>query len=147
MRRGWRAQRWSWTSGGRVSVLAVVQEAVAVQQERYTIEQVERLLTRHLHRREELDLRGPMRERLFVRVSADVMPNPTVHDAVLERADLFRALNRIPAHYRRLLVLWYGSDWSTDRIVAWFQRQFPKVSRRTVFRWREQAVISLTRQM
>src|SRR5690606_21606339 len=124
-----------------------MQEAVAVQQERYTIEQVERLLTRHLHRREELDLRGPMRERLFVRVPADVVPTPTVHDAVLERADLFRALNRIPTHYRRLLVLWYATDWSTDRIVAWFQTQFPKVSRRTVFRWRQQAVQVLTRQM
>jgi len=127
---------------------ALVQEAVAVQQERYTVEQVERLLKRYLHRREELDLRGPMRERLFVRVPADdVVPTPTVHDAVLERADLFRALNRIPAHYRRLLVLWYATDWSTDRIVAWFQKQFPKVSRRTVFRWREQAVQVLTRQM
>ena len=125
----------------------LMQEAVAVQQERYTVEQVERLLVRYLHRREELDLRGPMRERLFVRVPADVMPTPTVHDAVLERADLFRALNRIPAHYRRLLVLWYATDWSTDRIVAWFQTQFPKVSRRTVFRWREQAVQVLTRQM
>lgn len=129
-------------------MVALVQEAVAVQQERYTVEQVERLLKRYLHRREEVDLRGPMIERLFVRVPADdVVPTPTVHDAVLERADLFRALNRIPAHYRRLLVLWYATDWSTDRIVAWFQKQFPKVSRRTVFRWREQAVISLTRQM
>jgi len=126
---------------------ALLWEAVAVQQERYTVEQVERLLKRYLHRREELDLRGPMRERLFARVPADVMSNPTVHDAVLERADLFRALNRIPTHYRRLLVLWYATDWSTDRIVAWFQKQFPKVSRRTVFRWREQAVQVLTRQM
>lgn len=128
--------------------MVLTQEAVAVQQERYTVEQVERLLVRYLHRREELDLRGPMRERLFVRVPADdVVPTPTVHDAVLERADLFRALNRIPTHYRRLLVLWYATDWSTDRIVAWFQKQFPKVSRRTVFRWREQAVQVLTRQM
>jgi len=127
---------------------ALLWEAVAVQQERYTVEQVERLLKRYLHRREELDLRGPMRERLFVRVPVDdVVPTPTVHDAVLERADLFRALHRIPAHYRRLLVLWYATDWSTDRIVAWFQKQFPKVSRRTVFRWREQAVQVLTRQM
>jgi len=126
---------------------ALLWEAVAVQQERYTVEQVERLLVRYLHRREELDLRGPMGARLFVRVSADVMPTPTVHDAVLERADLVRALNRIPAHYRRLLVLWYGSDWSTDRIVAWFQKQFPRLHRRTVFRWREQALRVLTRQM
>ena len=126
----------------------LMQEAVAVHQEQYTVEQVERLLKRYLHRREELDLCGPMRERLFVRVPADdVVPTPTVHDAVLERADLFRALNRIPTHYRRLLVLWYATDWSTDRIVAWFQKQFPKVSRRTVFRWREQAVQVLTRQM
>jgi len=129
-------------------VAVLMQEAVAVQQERYTVEQVERLLVRYLHRREELDLRGPMRERLFVRVPADdVVPTPSVHDAVLERADLFRALNRIPTHYRCLLVLWYATDWSTDRIVAWFQKQFPKVSRRTVFRWREQAVQVLTRQM
>lgn len=118
-----------------------------MQQERYTVEQVERLLTRHLHRREELDLCGPMRERLFSRISADVMTAPTVHDAVLERADLFLALNRIPVHYRRLLVLWYGSDWSTDRIVVWFQKQFPRLHRRTVFRWREQALRVLTRQM
>lgn len=125
----------------------LMQEAVAVQQERYTVEQVKRLLERYLHRREELDLRGPMRERLFFRVSADVVPNLSVHDAVLEKADLFRALNRIPAHYRRLLVLWYATDWSTDRIVAWFQKQFPKLHRRTVFRWHQQALEILTRQM
>lgn len=124
-----------------------MQEAVAVQQERYTVEQVERLLVRYLHRREELDLRGPMRERLFVRVPADVMPNPSVHDAVLERADLFRALNRIPAHYRRLLVLWYATDWSVERILHHYRKQFPKLGRATIFRWRKEAVRVLTRQM
>lgn len=125
----------------------LMQEAVAVQQERYTVEQVERLLVRYLHRREELDLRGPMRERLFVRVSADVMPTPTVHDAILERADLFRALNRIPTHYRRLLVLWYATDWSVERIMHYYRQQFSKLGRATIFRWRKEAVQVLTRQM
>ena len=126
----------------------LMQEAVAVQQERYTVEQVERLLKRYLHRREELDLRGPMRERLFVRVPADdVVPTPTVHDAVLERADLFRALNRIPAHYRRLLVLWYATDWSVERILHYYRQKFPKLGRATIFRWRKEAVDVLTRKM
>ena len=128
-------------------MLAAVEEAVAVQQERYTVEQVERLLVRYLHRREELDLRGPMRERLFVRVPADVVPTPTVHDAVLERADLFRALNRIPAHYRLLLVLWYATDWSVERILHYYRQRFPKLGRATIFRWRKEAVDVLTRKM
>lgn len=126
---------------------ALLREAVAVQQERYTVEQVERLLVRYLHRREELDLRGPMGVRLFARVPADAMPTPTVHDAVLERADLFRALNRIPAHYRRLLVLWYATDWSVERILHHYRKQFPKLGRATIFRWRQEAVEVLTRQM
>jgi len=129
-------------------VAVLMQEAVAVQQEQYTVEQVERLLVRYLHRREELDLHGPMRERLFVRVPADdVVPTPTVHDAVLERADLFRALNRIPAHYRRLLVLWYATDWSVERILHYYRQQFPKLGRATIFRWRKEAVDVLTRKM
>lgn len=128
-------------------MLAAVQEAVAVQQERYTVEQVERLLKRYLHRREELDLRGPLGVRLFARVPAGVMPNPTVHDAVLERADLFRALNRIPAHYRRLLVLWYATDWSVERILYFFREQHPKLARATLFRWRQEALQVLTRQI
>jgi len=129
-------------------VAVLMQEAVAVQQERYTVEQVERLLVRYLHKREELDLCGPMRERLFVRVPADdVVPTPTVHDAVLERADLFRALNRIPAHYRRLLVLWYATDWSVERILHYYRQQFPKLGRATIFRWRKEAVDVLTRKM
>jgi len=129
-------------------VAVLMQEAVVVQQERYTVEQVERLLKRYLHRREELDLRGPMRERLYVRVPADdVVPTPTVHDAVLERADLFRALNRIPAHYRRLLVLWYATDWSVERILHYYRQQFPKLGRATIFRWRKEAVDVLTRKM
>jgi len=129
-------------------VAVLMQEAVAVQQEQYTVEQVERLLVRYLQRREELDLCGPMRERLFVRVPADdVVPTPTVHDAVLERADLFRALNRIPAHYRRLLVLWYATDWSVERILHHYRKQFPKLGRATIFRWRQEAVQVLTRQM
>ena len=128
-------------------MLAAVEEAVAVQQERYTVEQVERLLARYLHRQEELDLRGPMGARLFVRVPADVVPTPTVHDAVLERADLFRALNRIPAHYRRLLVLWYATDWSVERILHYYRQRFPKLGRATIFRWRKEAVDVLTRKM
>src|SRR5690606_11051158 len=100
-----------------------------------------------IYRREELDLRGPMRERLFVRVPADVVPTPTVHDAVLERADLFRALNRIPTHYRRLLVLWYATDWSVERILHYYRQQFPKLGRATIFRSRQEAVQVLTRQM
>jgi len=129
-------------------VAVLMQEAVAVQQEQYTVEQVERLLKRYLHRREELDLCGPMRERLFVRVPADdVVPTPTVHDSVLERADLFRALNRIPAHYRRLLVLWYATDWSVERILHYYRQQFPRLGRATIFRWRKEAVDVLTRKM
>jgi len=127
---------------------ALLWEAVAVQQERYTVEQVERLLKRYLHRREELDLHGPLGVRLFVRVPADdVALTPTVHDAVLERADLFRALNRIPAHYRRLLVLWYATDWSVERILHYYRQQFPKLGRATMFRWRQEALQVLTRQM
>lgn len=126
---------------------ALLWGAVAVQQERYTVEQVERLLKRYLHRREELDLRGPLGVMLCARVPADVMPTPTVHDAVLERADLFRALNRIPAHYRRLLVLWYATGWSVERILHYFRQQFPKLGRATIFRWRKEAVRVLTRQM
>jgi len=126
---------------------ALLREAVTVQQERYTVEQVERLLVRYLHRREELDLRGPRSLRLSTEPRVQVTLRPTVHDAVLERADLFRALNRIPAHYRRLLVLWYATDWSVDRILHFYRQQFPKLGRATIFRWRKEAVQVLTRQM
>ena len=127
---------------------ALAKEAVVyMEQERYTVAQVEALLVKHLHRREELDLRGPRSLRLLARPPVQVTPRYSVHDSVLEKADLFRALSRIPSHYRRLLILWYGSDWSTDRIVAWYQKQFPKLHRRTVFRWHQQALEILTRQM
>lgn len=128
-------------------MLAAVEEAVAVQQERYTVEQVEKLLVRYLHRQEELDLRGPRSLRMLTAPRVQVRLRPTVHDAVLERADLFRALNRIPAHYRRLLVLWYATDWSVERILHFFRREHPKLGRATLFRWRQEALQVLTRQM
>src|SRR5690606_33293489 len=96
---------------------------------------------------EELDLRGPRSLRLLVRPPVQVTPRYSVHDSVLEKADLFRALSRIPAHYQLLLVMWYATDWSVERILHYFRQQFPKLGRATIFRWRKEAVEVLTRKM
>lgn len=118
----------------------------------YTVRQVESLLKRYLYYREPIsDLHGPRNQRrLWEESAGQVWRRPTISDALLERADLFRALNRlhdIDLRYWTLLHIWYGTDWSVDKILAWYRQSFPKLARATLFRWRREALRELTQLM
>lgn len=115
--------------------------------DRYTYRQVESMLVRYLHERQQPDLHGKIGKGLKHIPNVDPYRRVSVNEAVIERADLFRALARLPHNLRQLLVLWYATDWSTDRIVEWYRKQPPYPGRRTVFRWREIAVRRLVRIM
>lgn len=112
----------------------------------YTYGEVERMLWRWLGERPQLSTHGRITHR--PRESGGGQPDRwasvQVNDALIEKIDLYRAYKKLPSHYRRVILFWYGSGWSVERIVAWYkQNGYPRLHRRTVFKWRRQAVEAL----
>lgn len=119
--------------------------------QQYTYSRVEALLYRYLTRRDLPDLHGKVDYRLRLRLEKfheRQRRTPDVNDAVLERVDLFRALSRLPHSLRVILVLWYGTDWSEDRMLLELGRMWgTKLSRRTLYRRKRIAIIALMREL
>lgn len=129
-------------------VLAAVDE---MQQGQYTYSQVEGLLCRYLTRRDQPALHGQSDARLRFRVEKRSKWRPiAVNDSVLERAELFAALSRLAHPLRAIIVLWYGADWSEERIIRTLQHlglAGGRFSRRTLYRHKRLAVVALMREM
>lgn len=123
-------------------------EAIALdrQTEHYTYAEVERMLWRWFAERPQVNLHGKLthKPRTAGGTQLDRWASVQVNEALLEKIDLYLAYKKLPSHYRRIILLWYGSGWSVERIVAWYkQNGYPRLHRRTIFKWRRQAVEAL----
>jgi len=154
-----------------MGVTVIDHQTVGVDQHIYTREEVEHLLWTHLHRRPQMTTHGRTvakyaggpyvcprclgegehdgrrcgRCRGKGRVS-DVMPTGSgtvsVPDALLSKADLLRAIHGLSERYRALLLYFYATQDSPERIGHLLKRYNGGValSARTVYRWRSEAV-------
>lgn len=107
---------------------------------RYTYQQVEALLARHLGDRQVLDLHGKIGRGLRYVPRTDKRRMVAVNEAVIERADIMRALAKLDIDRRLFLFLWYASDYSIEQILAGFRQWHPRLHRRTLFKWRREAI-------
>lgn len=169
--------------------VAVLQEVVPVD-EHYTYAQAERMARRYLGREDaDMQVHGRITARaarLAVCPRCMDMPDdrktcrhcnrkgkvtdigagggqgpPSVSDAVLDRVVFWQAYRKLPEWHRRTLLLYYGTGWSVEKIVAWQRERErkeraarrserarqPTYNRMTLWRHRKAAIEALVRAL